>query len=135
MRLIFPDEGLVEQLKRIVNDGVTYHLFTNDVTPDRDTELAGLTEAAWSGYAAASLDETDFPTESVAGHNGSILGPAVAFLNSSGSPVDAYGYYVTDVANSMLLAAARFDDAPISKADAESFLVVPTWGDFSRFNA
>jgi hypothetical protein len=131
MQQIYPDEGLEEQLRRIVADGVTFHLYTNSVSLSRDTELTDLTEAAWSGYAPVVLGESDFASTGVVGHVGFAMAPPIAFLNSSGSPVDAYGYFVTNDDDDLLLAIAAFDGGPIEKEDGESFVVTPVWGDFS----
>lgn len=133
MNQIYPDEGLVMQLTRIAEGTLRFHLFTNNETPDRDSVLADFTEAAWAGYAAVDLDETDFVTTGTAGHVGYMYADPIAFVNTSGADVDAFGYYVTDTSETVLLAVARFDSAPITKADAESFLVTPVWGDFSQF--
>jgi len=131
MQQFYPDDGLVFQLLQIVADDVRYHLFTNDFTPDRDTVLADLTEAAWTGYAYVDVAPGDFATSGVAGHVGYIQAPPITFDNGSGADQSAYGYYVTNVAGTKLLAAARFDSAPITKPDGDQFTVIPVWGDSS----
>jgi len=96
MQQLYPDEGLVMQMERILTAGVRLHLFTNDITPDRDTVLADLTEAAWSGYVMIELDDTDFGTTGVAAHQGYMMANPQSFLNSSGVDQDAFGYYYTE---------------------------------------
>jgi hypothetical protein len=133
MRQLYPDAGLVEQLRRIATGGLRFHLFVNNYTPALDANFGSIVEASFTGYAPVDLDETDFTASGVTGHVGFMLAAPISFLNSSGAPVDAYGYYVSDTGDAQFLAIARFDLAPITKADGESFIVVPTWADFSAF--
>lgn len=135
MRQIYPDNGLVQQLLRIAAGQLVFRLFNNPATIDPDLGLGGLTEATFTGYAPVTLDDTDFTTVGVTAHVGFILAPPISFLNSSGGSISCYGYYVTDVGPTQLLAVALFDGAPIIKNDGESFIVVPTWANFSQFVA
>lgn len=132
MDLIFPDAGLVEQLKRILNGTVKYRLFTNNLTPSLGDAIGAYTEATWTGYAAVSQTFSDYTINGVSGHNGFAIAPPVTFNNSGGSPQNAYGYYVTDSGNTILLASARFDSAPVVVPAGGSTQVVPVWGDFSQ---
>jgi len=129
MQLLFPDEGLEEQLTRILNGTVRYHLFTNNIVPDADTVEADLTEAAWTGYASQALTFADYPISGVAAHKGYAIGTPLEFDNTSGGTVNPYGYYVTDGSSTMLLAIARFDGAPTPILDGGSLNVIPVWGD------
>jgi len=133
--LIFPDDGLVEQLNRILTATVKYRLFTNNVTPALGDVVATYTEAAWTGYAAVSQTFSDFTINGVSGHNGFAIAPPISFSNSSGSPVNAYGYFVTNSGGTILLAVARFDSAPVTIANGGSTSVVPVWGDYSQLSA
>lgn len=131
MNQIYPDVGLVPMLQEITGFDKYYRLFTNNVTPSRTTVVADLTEAAWTGYAAQILTSGNWTLFGVAGHVGTIQAAPQAFLNSSGAPVNAYGYFVTDSTGTILFAAARFDSAPITKADGDYFTVLPIFGDLS----
>lgn len=133
MDQIYPDEGLIEQLEKILADGVEYFLFTNNVTPGKGTVLADLTPAGWTGSTAITLDTSDFATTGVTSHAGVALGAPISWTNGSGGDQTCYGYGVRNIAGTKLWAAARFDSAPITKADGESFTVVPIWGDSSQF--
>jgi hypothetical protein len=135
MNLLFPDSGLVEQLKRVLTGSVHYHLYTNNLTPTLATVLGDFTEAAWTSYAVATRTWTDFATNGVAAHNGYALATPIAFLNTSGATVNPYGYYVTDTGDAILLACARFDGPPSPIVNGGSLLVVPTWGDFSQLSS
>jgi len=135
MNQIYPDVGLIPLLRRIVTPDLVYHLYVNNFTPDRDTELADLTEMSASGYSEITVDDSDFTLEGVAAHVGSLLASPIAFVNASGGALDAYGYFVTNAAGTELLACARFDSAPVNKADGESWLVTPIVGDFSGLSS
>jgi hypothetical protein len=135
MDLLFPDNGLVYQLTQILTTNVKYRLFANNVTPTLNDTLATYTEASFAGYAAVSQNWSNFTINGVANHQGYALAPPVTFTNTSGSTQTVYGYYVTDDLNTTLLAAARFDGAPISIPTGTGYSVVPTWGDFSQLSS
>ena len=135
MNQVYPDDGLVMQLVRILTAGIKVHLFVNNATISRATTLGDLTEATHTGYAAITLDNTDFTTTGVVSNTGYAIAPPISFANSSGGDVSAYGYYITDTAGTKLLAAAKFDGAPLVRGDGESWLVTPAWGDFSGLAA
>lgn len=112
MHQIHPDEGLTELLKRIAEGFLKYRLFTNNITPGPASVFADFNEVTGgTGYAAQTYDEADFTAEGVAGHIGSITATDVVFSVASSS-YSVYGYYVTDSANTKVLAAGRFSDAP-----------------------
>ena len=135
MDLIFPNDGLVQQLHWILTTGVHYHLYTNNVIPGLSDTTATYTEAIWTGYAAVFQDWSNFTLNGVSANSGYAIAPPISFTNSSGSSQNTYGYYVTDVANGILLAAARFDSPPITILDGQGVAVVPTWGDLSQLSS
>lgn len=132
MNQIYPDAGLVQLNLRSLAATVRYRLFTNNATIDRSTVLAGLTEAAWTGYINVPLTDVDFTLNGVVSHVGYSIALPVNFANSSGSTQTAYGYYVTDTTNTYLLAVAKFD-SPRTILDGTSLQVTPSWGDFSLY--
>lgn len=131
MQQIYPDAALVPILQRMLVGDLNYHLFANNVTPDQSTVLGSLTEAAWTGYAPITVLASAFTLTGVAAHVGGVTANVIAFTNTSGGDQSAYGYYVTDTANTVLIAVARFDSAPVTKHNTESWLVTPTFGNFS----
>lgn len=131
MDQLFPNEGLVSQLYAILATTPVWRLYTNNVPPQLTTILALLFEGAWAGYAAVPQGAGNFTISGVAGNNGYAIAPPITFANTSGAPVTVYGYYVTDAANTMLLAIAQFDGAPLTIEDGDTLPVVPIWGDFS----
>jgi hypothetical protein len=135
MDVIFPDNGLVFQLEQILTATVKYRLFTNNITPSLSDVVSTYTEAAWTGYAAVSQTWTNFTLNGVSGHNGFAIAAPITFSNSSGATVTPYGYFVTDSTGTILLAAARFDNPPVSILNGGSALVVPSWGDLSQLSS
>jgi hypothetical protein len=135
MDLLFPDNGLVEQLTRVLNGSVKYRLYTNNYTPDLNAVLASVTEAAFAGYANVSQTFANFTLNGVSGHQGFAIAPPVSFSNTSGGPVNVYGYYVTDSGGTLLLAIARFDSAPIVIPNGGNVQVIPIWGDQSLLSS
>jgi hypothetical protein len=135
MDLLFPDEGLVYQLSKTLATAVKYHLYTNALVPTLSTVLANLTEATWAGYVSVAQDWTAFTIQGVSAHNGYAIAPPINFTNTSGAPVSAYGYYVTDSGATKLLAVAAFDSPPITIANLGNYSVTPTWGNFSALSS
>lgn len=131
MDVIFPDVGLVQILLNAVGDGLTYHLFDNDVSPSLEDTLATYHQANWSGYAPQTVVQSDFFISEVVAHLGGIEAGPLNFLNTSPANVTVYGYYVTDVTTGTLVAAARFDLAPITIPVGGGYAITPQLGDFS----
>lgn len=86
-------------------------LFTNNKVPANLDALGDYTEATFAGYAAAAVSLGGLPAQVNA--NGSVILPGVGFTPATatgvGLPETVYGCYLTDAANTKLLAAARFD--------------------------
>jgi len=86
------------------------HLYSNDYTPDKDTVIGDLTETTFSGYAAASLT---WGTAFLDGQKVACSSAGQKAFTKSGATSDnVYGAYITDVAGTGLLRAARLPDAP-----------------------
>ena len=134
MKQIHPDQGLLALNNRLVTPSWEYHLFTNNIVPDRDTELADLAEMSSAGYSPIIVLAADFTIQNVGGHIGTIIAAPITFvLTSSGSSI--YGYYVVAVSGSLLLAVGRFDDAPISLGSGATIQITPVCGDNSKFSS
>lgn len=136
MNLIFPDACLVALLQRIANGDFHFHLFGNNHTPSPTTVLGDLTElGSGTGYAIQTVAAADFTLTGVTAHVGSITAADISFGPwSSGADV-AYGYYITDTTNTILLAVARFDGAPLPAGTGNVIVVTPKLGDFSQYTA
>jgi hypothetical protein len=133
MNAVYPNEGLLLIQDQMLLDDMIVHLYVNDITPVFGTVLANLTEATWTGYNPVTINFASWVVKVLSSNRASALGNVVTFTNGSGSTVQAYGYFLTNAAGTKLRQAVRFDSAPISRAAGETYLVFPTWGDFSEF--
>jgi hypothetical protein len=95
-------------------DGAKVALFQNNLNPDKDTQLADITPADFTGYATSSAVVWGTP-----GFN--LAGDAVVAAGSkqfqAGSPATVanviYGWYLVDTTGLILLASDRFP-APVN---------------------
>lgn len=137
MHQIHPDASLIPLCKRLVYQDVHYHLFSNNITPDADTELADLTEySSGTGYAVQTVAAADFASEGVAAHIGTLMASPIAWTITpdAGNP-NCYGYYATDTTDTYLLACGRFDDAPVVLTSGGVISVTPIFASQSRFTS
>lgn len=135
MHQLYPDVGLERILERLLSGFGHFNirLFTNNLTPDLDSIASDFTEATWAGYAVQQPVLADFSI-ATAGHLSTAIASPVVFTNTSGAPVNTYGYYVTDDSGA-LIAAARFDSAPEVIVDDGILPVVPILGNFSQYSS
>jgi hypothetical protein len=134
MNQLYPDQGLIRLLTRLVGTDLSFRLFNNNVTPDLSTTFASLVEETTGGYSPITVHVGDFTLSGVTSHVGTIIAPPISWV-PSGATWNTYGYFVTDVSASILLAVARFDSAPITTTSGNPLLVTPKFSDFSRFAA
>jgi len=133
MTSYFPDQGLIKLLDLITVNDLKIHAFTNNITPSDSTVLSGLTEAAWTGYAAVTLTNANWVSLGVTSHIGTKVYPTVTFSNTSGSPVTTYGGYITDNAGTVLIAVWLWDSSPVTiAATTGTYSFIPTIGDLSQ---
>ena len=120
MALLVPDVGEVLMLSYSLNkiapgDTVLLKLFKNDYTPVEGSVVGDFTEADTAGYSAIALAKADWTIATVEGVTEDLdvttaEQPLKTFtLTGAGSH---YGYYITDEAETGLLWAERFTDAP-----------------------
>jgi hypothetical protein len=133
MHLLFPDEGLWTLITRYASPELHYRLFVNNLLPTLDTVLADLVEATFTGYAMVVVFPGSFAAGSILSHQASLIAPAIGFPNNDATPQSAYGYYITDETDTVLLGVALFDGAPLTKNPGDGFVVVPILGDFSKY--
>ena len=131
MEVFFPDVALVWSLMRLVGDGLTYHLYTNDHSPTLLDTLDDFTEAFYSGYAPIQVLPDDWASSGVANHLGGLHAPNIVYHNISPSPVDIFGYFVTDLAGTQLVCAARLDIAPEHVVPGANIVISPILGSYS----
>lgn len=87
-------------------------LFDNDVTPGAGVVWSDLIEATFSGYVRLGLTFAAVATDD--GTSATLTGAPRLFTADgglSGTP-NIYGYFIYDEANSILIGAERFGDAP-----------------------
>jgi hypothetical protein len=128
---LFIDDGLLFCLKQIANAagaGMYWQLYTSNTTPAKSDTLATYTLAS-STYFRSQQAVGNFTLQQVAADIGTIQAPNVVFTNGSGSPVTVYGYVIYEPTGSKLVAAARFDSAPITIAAGGTLVVTPILGD------
>lgn len=102
----------------------TMHLFQNDFAPNVAMVLADLTEATFSGYAAAAGLAWGAPFINADGRAETDL-PSQQFQHDGGAVANlVYGYYLTNAAGTVLYGAERFADAPIAMSFATNAIVV-----------
>jgi len=131
---IYPDQGLVESLLNVADNGgqgLTWTIFSNDITPDLDSVLADfdLVAAAWAKEVWLAID---YPNHYVNLHVGTIQSEVVSFVNPGPGPIDIYGYVAVDQVGNLLILACRFDDAPRTIAEGGALNLVAQIGDSSQ---
>lgn len=114
---MFTLQGLDNLLDYLVKDDerdIHVHLFKNDITVDKNTELDDLTESDFDGYAAK--DNTAWGAISNTGADEAASdGPEMVWeaTDDIDPPQQAFGLYVTFLDaedDRVLLLAANFDD-------------------------
>ena len=121
-----------------LNSNVTLRLFTNNVTLARGTILSGLTEmsnANVPGYAAAALGVA--VDGGIDGNNWDTWAWALITFQATGAivggPITAYGYYVTDNANTTLIWGENFSTPQVFTNSGDGFTLTPTFSFGSLF--
>jgi len=130
MNVVYPNAGLVYLLQRLAGglpdsaDGLTWFLYGNDYEPVRTSVLTDF-DLLDSEFGNHTYDYSDLVVTGVSANVGIILRNEALWLNSSGGTVDVYGWVITNIAETKLLAAARLDGAPFAVADGTSITTIP----------
>ena len=117
-----------------LDTNVKIRLFANNYTPVQASVIGNFTEIAYTGYAAVTLSgAVDGGID--ANDRDTWTWPTVTFqcTSSAGLPVTAYGYYVTDSANTTVLWAERFSTAQVFTTNGDGFTVPPQFSGGSIF--
>jgi hypothetical protein len=118
-----------------LDTNVKIHLFSNNLTIIRTTVLGDLTEIAYPGYASITLSgAVDGGID--ANNWDTWAWPTATFQATSapGSPVTAYGYYVTDSGGTTLLWAENFATPQVFTLSGDGFTLPPTFSFGSLFS-
>lgn len=98
------------------------HLFQNNISPDKNTPLSSLVEADFVGYNDVAVGVWGNAYVDPFGVV-SVQAPDIQFQPTNGSVGNTiYGWYLTDSAGAILLAAEKFD-APVNLLN-ENYAVV-----------
>lgn len=125
-----PDEGKLRELLVMRNNSITgsqMRLFTNDVTADHTVEAADLTEAAWSGYAAVTLDAWGDPFLTADFH-AKMIHDVVSFTNTSGTDQDFWGWAIVELGGGKIILIQKYDSVR-TIADGETINFLPFYTD------
>ena len=112
------------------NEGLNYHLFTNQATCQNVSVLDDFVEVDLTGYEAQNITSEDFTIQNVAGHQATIIASPAMFSVETGSVV-VQGWYATDSDDEILMACSNFD-TPQTLQLGSPVMVVPAFGDFSQ---
>lgn len=126
--ILVPNEGEVELLSRLLNKNTTgnvvIRLYTNNHTPDEADVKSTYTESTALGYAAITLVGATWTVATAAGVTTATY-PQQTFSYTAGEP-SVYGYYVTDLSNSVLLWVEAFTDGPyVVPSGGGSIKIIP----------
>lgn len=133
---VFPDEGKIELLKRLLYsdasaEDMTMKLFSNNHTPDPGDTSASYTEATFTGYSAKTLTSSQsggtwaVPTI-VDNKAKSTYGTTPSWTPSSSETL--HGWYILGASSGKVYVAQLFD-SPIDSADYDTLLVPVTFKD------
>lgn len=131
MTQLYIDDGLVWCLQQIANAagaGMYWRLYTSNTTPAKGDTLATYTLAA-TGWGRIQVPVGSFTLTQVAADIGSIQAPNIVFTNTTGGTINVYGYVIYEPTGNKLVAAARFDTAPIAVLNGGTLVVTPVLGD------
>lgn len=115
MSIVVPDLGEKYLLKTMLQTALAtdeplhLHLFKNNYTPNRESELDDFVEADYSGYAIIQLDRSEWRDPvTMNGVAVTLYGlTPLSWVSASGTQT-VHGYYVTNEADDLVIWAERF---------------------------
>lgn len=120
------------QMGNISLGNPNYHLFKNDFEPDVSAVLASFTEADFGGYNPVTVSV--WSAAVTVNDHAKTIGNLAEWISSD--PVDqpVYGYFVTDVTNTLLLWCERDPNAPFVMQDGGfPYQIFPAFTRISEF--
>lgn len=127
------DQGLTDEAGNEATylDGLTLHLFSNNITFTSATVIGSLTECTFPGYAAVAVSGAtpgSITTDTIP-----IVTTAAIFTRTStGSSQNAYGCYLTNGSGQLVAGCTFAAPGPYAFANAGDTLSVPTTVDLTR---
>jgi hypothetical protein len=118
MDMVIPDEGKIKLLNwAMCSDGTDYEdfvleLYSNNYTPDDDSEFTSFDSATFPGYASITLPRNQFGAPAIAAHiayTQTLQVPAYTCTGGGGQLV--YGWFLYGADSFKVIAAQRFDNA------------------------
>lgn len=91
-----------------INITFKYHLYTNNFTPNDAMVIGDFTEATFPGYATQNATPGSWASPSDDGTCSTSSSTSQVYTTTGASGESAYGYYVTDNADGVLLFAEKF---------------------------
>ena len=131
MPLVVPNEGEPTLLRLmlvaalIADEPFLLHLYSNNYDPVKDSVLGDFMEASFSGYDTIQLDRDTwtYPVE-IAGIANTTYGVTfLQWLATSGTQ-DIYGYYVTDLAETICIWAEKLA-TPVTVSASVPVVLLP----------
>lgn len=107
MAKLVVNEGLALFIARVLSANCTLRLYTNNHIPAPGDVAASYTEMTGIGYAPKTLASGSWVFNGV-----EATYPNQAFTFTAGTPVNVYGYYVTNAADGKVLFAENFTGGP-----------------------
>jgi hypothetical protein len=139
MNQIYSDEGLLLLLKRIAGAEATaglgnkWSIYTNDKSPTGRSVLSDFT-LSQVDFDVFTRTSVDLVLGQVIAGIGTIEGPLLKFKNLAVADRVVYGYVITNDFGTILIAAGRFDAAPVTVLPGDYVLVQPVYSDRSEFS-
>ena len=110
MALLVPNVGEVRLLEWAINaetqQNLTLELYTNDETPDEDSEADDFTACGTAGYSAMTLTKGLFTVGTVGGTTSATYAQQTITFTASGTSIK--GYFVVDANDDTLIWAEKF---------------------------
>lgn len=140
MPLIVPNAGELVLLRWLLKEvslssmNQTLRLFSNNVTIDKNTVVAGLTEATFTGYVPIPLARGSWVSPVTVADRAvtTYTSTSSVFTATVGTSNTIYGYYVTDDVTGTCLWAENFP-APLSMIAGATLTILPTFTLDSEF--
>lgn len=116
MSIVIPETQLADYAELITNnkdsEDLTLKLFQNNLTPTSSVAIGDITEATFSGYAAAALTAANWgftpSSTTIALYNTGVVFESDANAQNQ----DIYGYYLVGTTSGDLKWIERFSDGP-----------------------
>lgn len=107
--------------------GVLYQarmiLFTNNITPGKQTALSALTQPTYAGYVSQQISWNP-PSRDVLLGVGAQAQTLIWQMQNANTPTTVYGYGIVDPSGTILYGAELFAGGPLGLSDALSFIEV-----------